>query len=95
MSETIHKNPSSTKPVTSTKVVKQRGRKGDKVKNAFRAIPTEPVSIDTFTQEHNVSVHCLKQSKRFDTTGLPGKVHVKKDKTSGVTMIWRETTDVE
>lgn len=95
MGETLHKNPSSTKPVTATKVVKQRGRKGDKVKNAFTAIPAEPVSIDMFTQEHGVSVHCLKQSKRFDTTGLPGKVHVKKDKTTGMTMIWREMPTVE
>ena len=81
----------ATKPI---KVPQRRGRKGDKITNAFTAIPSTPVPLDDFALEHEVSVPVLRQSKRFDKTELPGSVKVKKILVEGSTskqlMIWRE-----
>ena len=80
-------------PVTATKKTtapKKRGRKGEKIAKAFVAIPANPTSADSFASTHGVSLAVLRQSKRFDRTGL-GTVRVKKDKTSKELMIWRET----
>ena len=85
--------PSPTvKPVTATKPTKtpkKRGRKGDKIAKAFLAVPTDPTDAEAFAAEHSVSMAVLKQSKRFDKSGLP-PVKVRKDKASGKMMIWRE-----
>jgi len=89
--------PSTTirKPQTATKkvpTVKKRGRNGDKIVNAFRAIPHDsPTDAEKFAKQHNVSIAVLRQSKRFDKVG-GGVVHVKKDKSSKTLMIWRDTT---
>lgn len=80
------------KPVTASKKVKEpqkRGRKGDKIQIAFQAIPANPVPVDAFMRQYGVSLAVLRQSKRFDKTGL-GPVNVKQDKESKVLMIWRE-----
>ena len=82
------------KPITATKPkkeAKKRGRKGDKIVKAFQAVPSTAVNAEEFAKQHNVSMAVLRQAKRFDTTGLPGAVKVKKDRTAGVLMIWRET----
>lgn len=84
----------STKPVTATKPkreVKKRGRKGTKILDAFRAVPTTAVPAEEFATTHSVSMAVLRQARRFDTTGLPGAVKVKKDRQAGILMIWRET----
>ena len=90
---TVHSaDPASEKPVTATKKVKQpqkRGRKGDKILTAFQAIPSTPTPVDAFMRQYNVSLAVLRQSKRFDKTGL-GPVNVRQDKDSKVLMIWRE-----
>ena len=83
-------------PVTATKPIKQpkkRGRKGSKIVDAFAAIPVEPTNADEFAQQHNVSMAVLKQSKRFDKTGLGGNVRVKKDRQAGIMMVWREPAE--
>lgn len=83
----------SVKPATATKsikVPKKRGRKGDKIITAFKAIPSAPTSVDTFAKDNNVSVAVLRQSKRFDKSGVSGQVRVKKDKGSNTLMIWRD-----
>ena len=94
------KTPPSTstvirKPETATKktpVIKKRGRNGDKIVNAFRAIPHDsPTDAEQFANQHNVSIAVLRQSKRFDKVG-GGVVHVKKDKGTKTLMIWRDTT---
>ncbi len=90
--------PSTTtirKPAeTATKripIVKKRGRNGDKIVNAFRAIPHDsPTDAEKFAKTHNVSIAVLRQSKRFDKVG-GGVVHVKKDKSTKTLMIWRDT----
>lgn len=91
--ESIVKPGDSNKPaVTATKKTtapKKRGRKGDNIAKAFTAIPTTPTSAEGFASTHAVSLAVLRQSKRFDRTGL-GTVRVKKDKTSKELMIWRE-----
>ena len=83
---------SITKPQTSTKKVptpKKRARKGDKIKNAFAAVPTTPTPVLAFAQLHGVSVAVLRQAKRF--SGTADTIRVKKDKASGNLMIWKET----
>lgn len=83
------------KPETATKKVKEpkkRGRKGDKIANAFAAIPASPTPVEAFASSNNVSLAVLRQSKRFDPNPDLGTVHVKKDKESGTLMIWREAT---
>jgi hypothetical protein len=86
----------SDKPLTATKKVKQpkkRGRKGDKIKNAFSAIPSTPTPAESFAKNYEVSLTVLRQSKRFDTVDDGGKVHVKKiaqDDGTKVLSIWRD-----
>ena len=87
------KPASGEQPVTATKPKKEpkkRGRKGDKIKNAFGVIPTTPVDAEAFIAEHNISLNVLRQAKRFDTSGLTGAVHVRKDKDTGTLMVWRD-----
>lgn len=90
-----HTKPKTTeKPETATRAVKEpkkRGRKGDKISKAFQSIPSAPTPVEEFAQQHNVSIAVLRQSRRFDSTGLPGAVKVKKDKETKQLMIWRET----
>ena len=86
-------NPKAEKPATATKPIKspkQRGRKGNNVATAFCAIPPTAVSLEAFSLQYNVSMHVLRQAKRFDTSGTTGKVRCKKDKETGTLMIWRE-----
>ena len=94
------KNIFSDKTITSEKnfaskpkpEAKKRGRKGDNILKAYMSIPSKPTPIEQFAQEHNVSLPVLKQSKRFDKTGLEGTVRVKKlpQEDKKVLMIWRE-----
>lgn len=82
------------KPLTATKPIKppkKRGRKGDNIVKAFKAIPSTPTPVQEFAKNNGVSVAVLRQSKRFDTTGTSGKVYVKKDKNTKTLMIWRES----
>lgn len=81
-------------PATATKPKrepKKRGRKGDKIQRAFAAITITPVDLEQFAEAHEVSVHVLRQSKRFDKTGIAGAVHVKK--IDGVVSIFREVVE--
>lgn len=73
------------------KEVKKRGRRGDKTANAFAAVPYEPTPVETFRQQHGLSLHVLRQQKRFDKQAdVLGKVRVEVDKETKVMMIWRE-----
>lgn len=81
------KAETATKKTTSPK---KRGRKGDKIANAFKAIPKTPTEAEKFAADHSVSLAVLRQSKRFDRSPDLGKVRVKKDKATQTLMIWRE-----
>ena len=83
---TTHKANSATS--TSTDAPKKRGRKGDKITKAFQSISATPLAVDSFIRDHNISLAVLRQSKRFDKSGLAGTVHVKKRE--GALMVWRE-----
>lgn len=72
---------------------KKRGRKGDKILKAFRAITAAKVNAEQFAKQHGVSLAVLRQGLRFDKTGITGKVRVKKD--NGVLMVWREKSSEE
>lgn len=75
---TQHKKPS-----------KRRGPKSRKIEKAFNAITTTSVPAEEISNQFKVSLNILKQGKRFDKTGR-GKVHVKKNRITGVYMIWRD-----
>jgi hypothetical protein len=80
-------------PETATKKTsppKKRGRKGTKIHEAFRSIPTSPTSVDDFAKKYGISIPVLRQSKRFDTARELGTVRVKRNKTNGLLEIWRE-----
>jgi len=86
---------SDTKPESATKsqkVLKKRGRKGDKISKAFSNIPQTPTPVSKFVNDNEISLAVLRQSKRFDTNPELGAVHVKKDKTLDTLMIWRDAT---
>jgi len=94
---TSHVKPTikTTAPLTSTKPVKEskkRGRKGSKISEAFIAIPTTAIPAEQFATDHSVSLAVLRQSRRFDKSGL-GPVRVKKDKETKQLMIWREVEE--
>jgi uncharacterized metal-binding protein len=80
----------------AAKVPQKRGRKGDKIASALAAVPTAQVSINTFMQQHGVSLAVLRQSKRFLAKLDPavatkiGTIKVRQDKATKELMIWRE-----
>ena len=71
------------------KAKKPRGRPGNRIITAFRNIPSEPTDVKAFAAKWQVSISVLRQSLRFDKTGLPGKVHVRLSK-DGILVIWRD-----
>ena len=83
----------SSQPETATitpRVLKKRGRKGDKIAKAFDEIPRTPVNFEQYAQEHSVSPNVLRQIKRHDHYTDRGKVFVRKNKQTKTMMIWRE-----
>lgn len=88
--DTTHTANPNTPAVSTTHVPKKRGKKGDKIANAFASITTTPTDVNQVSKQYGVSIAVLRQAKRFDKTGMNG-VCVKKDKTTGSLMIWRES----
>lgn len=91
---TIHARPESA--TKREKAPLKRGRKGNKIESALLAIPTTPITVESFQQQYNVSLAVLRQSKRFLQKLEPamiqkiGKINVRKDKVTKSLMIWRE-----
>lgn len=81
------------KPHKATSAIKNPskkvGHKGTKIAAAFTAIGLDPISVDTLMSQTGVSLAVLRQANRFDKTG-GGPVRVRKDKTTGALMVWRE-----
>lgn len=84
-------NPTNSGRVDSylNKTKKPRGRPGNRIITAFRNIPSEPTDVKAFAANWQVSVSVLRQSLRFDKTGLTGKVHVRLN-SQGILVIWRD-----
>lgn len=86
----------ATKRTKLPKIPQKRGRKGDKILNAFLAVTSEPQDAEEFAKQHGVSLAVLRQSKRFIETmsdehkSQIGKIFVKQDKTTKTLNIWRE-----
>lgn len=91
----------ATKAPTVKRIVQRvvdtpkRGRQGSKIVDALRAVPLQPVDANTFSQQYDVSIAVLRQSKRF-LEKLPenerreiGTVVVKQDRNNKQLMIWR------
>lgn len=97
---TVHSFPETATKRVVVKQPQKRGRKGNKITDALLAVPTTPVSVDSFTQEHGVSVAVLRQAKRFiekmtpDQISQVGNVVVKKNKDTQTLMIWKELPTV-
>lgn len=72
----------------ASKTRARTGRRGNNIQRAFGAIPTDPVPAEEFAKKHHVSMAVLRQYKRFDKSNS-GQVNVRKDKDTGIIMIWR------
>lgn len=66
------------------------GRPGSKITQAYAAIPYDPTPLESFAEQHDVSIAVLRQHSRFDPFGDKGKVRTGKDLKTGVLMIWRQ-----
>lgn len=73
----------------AAKVYKPKGARPSKITQAFEAIGATAQPVDGIVEQYGVSLAVLRQSKRFDKTGT-GQVHIRKDKDTGVLMVWRE-----
>lgn len=85
----------SERPKTATVVHRKRGRKGDQIVKAFKAVPLgeredAAVDLETFAKGFGVSVKSLRQLKRYDSCPETGQVFAKKSKDTGKLEIWRE-----
>lgn len=95
---TVHSFPETATKKQVIKVPQKRGRKGNKIVDALLAVPTTPVSVESFTQEHDISVAVLRQAKRFIENMTPeqqtqvGNVYVKQNKDTKTLMIWKEVS---
>lgn len=78
------------RPLFASKPQKRSGRKGNNITRAFAAIPNTPVPAEEFATKNRVSMAVLRQYKRFDKENT-GQVNVRKDKETGIIMIWRST----
>ena len=85
-------------PKTATKKIiapKKRGRKGDKIANAFKDVPEIPVDFIKFCAAHKLEPTVLRQIKRHDSVPETGRVFVIKNKNDkskeyGTMQIWRD-----
>lgn len=95
---TVHSFPETASKRVVVKTPQKRGRKGNKIADALLAVPTTPVAVDLFTQEHDVSVAVLRQAKRFIEKMTPeqatqvGNIIVKQNKDTKTLMIWKEVS---
>ncbi|MGK0299070.1 MAG: hypothetical protein ACI9XC_002697 [Gammaproteobacteria bacterium] len=71
-----------------------KGRRGVKIYAAFKAIPSEPVLAEEFCKQHDISLHTLRQVKRFDETGLKEPVFVRQLIKRGDLYVWRGAEDL-
>jgi hypothetical protein len=80
-------------PKSATKVYKKRGRKGEQVIKAFKAIPTTMVDAEKYAESYGITVASLRQIKRYDPVKETGQVFVRKilkGENKGKMMVWRE-----
>lgn len=75
--------------MASAKIYKPKGARPSKITQAFEAIGATAQPVETIVEQFGVSLAVLRQSKRFDKTGV-GQVHIRKDKDTGTLMVWRE-----
>ncbi|PPD54356.1 MAG: hypothetical protein CTY12_03430 [Methylotenera sp.] len=93
---TVHSFPETASKRITTKAPQKRGRKGNKIADALLAVPTTPIAVDSFIQEHGVSVAVLRQAKRFiekmnpEQAAQVGNIIVKQNKDTKTLMIWKE-----
>lgn len=75
----------------TVKTTEEKAPRVSKILEAFKNLPTEPTPLDEFLTSNPVSQYVLRQAARFDTTGLGGRIRIRKTKDSGDTvMIWRD-----
>lgn len=75
--------------ITRKTINKQKsGPKTNRMLQAFALLPYKMTPLKQFAADNNVSTYILKQGKRFDKTGLDGRVILKT--INGCTYIWRQ-----
>lgn len=62
----------------------------NKIETAFRALDKHKQNLDGFLNRYNIAVSTLRQYKRFDKTGLGGKIKIQMDKHTRLKYVWRE-----
>lgn len=75
---------------TATKTFKPKGVRPSKITQAFESITNMPQPVSSVVDTFGVSLAVLRQSKRFDKANS-GQVHIRKDKETGILMVWRES----
>ena len=93
-SHVLNEQPQPAETATKApRVLKKRGRKGDKIAKAFDEVPATPVDFEQYATDHQVSTNVLRQIKRHDRYAERGKVFVRKNKTTKKMEIWRESAE--
>jgi len=90
MSNTTHVLNEQQTATKAPKVLKKRGRKGNKIDTAFKKVPEKPVNFEKYCKKHGVTTNVLRQIKRHDHYKDTGKVFIRKNKDTKKIMIWRE-----
>lgn len=74
--------------VPSLPFVQFKKSRRNKLQIAFASIPYEPTPLTQFLRDYGVSESALRQYKRFDKTGLDGKINLRA--IDGVRSVWRD-----
>ena len=69
-------------------------KRSTKIQDAYRQVTIVPVALDQFCEANQVSAATIKQVKRFDKTGMDGRVVIRKDKTLNALVIYRTFPEV-
>lgn len=76
----------------STKTFRPKQTRPSKIVDAFKSITETPQPVASVVERFGISLAVLRQSKRFDKSETPGTIRIRKDKTSGEMMVWRDLT---
>ena len=94
-SKSATQKPKNDTTEKANEATPRRGRKTHKIKDAYEAVPFEPVPVDEFRKQYDVSLSVLRRHKDFDHLKEKGQVNVRKtylnrNDEEKVLCIWRE-----
>ena len=86
------------RPESARRTVPERSGRSCRIITAFHQVPEVPTPALAFCEQHNISIHVARQSKRFlekqpaDVIAQIGTIHVRQQRETKCLMIWREIT---